>query len=92
MYDQDAALERPDETHAPVQVSEADPEQPEPSEEPEEAGSGGADVSSKASRIDEAKRALTRAEISRRQREKDPEGYKKWNRERMKERRKRGKS
>lgn len=42
---------------------------------------------SKTDRLQAARKALTRAEISRRQREKDPEGYRKWNRERMKERR-----
>lgn len=46
------------------------------------------DVSTKAEKIDVAKKALSRAEISRRQREKDPEGYRKWNRERMRRRRK----
>lgn len=40
--------------------------------------------SPKDERIETAKQALSRAEISRRQREKDPEAYKKWNRERMK--------
>lgn len=47
---------------------------------------------SKAERIEVAREALTRAEISRRHREKDPEAYKKWNRERMKARRAKEKS
>ena len=53
---------------------------------------GSSPSATKSERLDRARKALTRAEISRRQRERDPEGYRKRNRERMRRVRKSRKS